>query len=1592
MKIACFVLAAIASSSLLETAQAQNVGDTITTSIVLNRDLVETSGYNDGLKVGADNITIDGNGHSIICTAPVARAKGINVGSYSNVTIKNLRIGGFAWGIESYNYGSGLKIENCRLESNTHAAITLTSVTNATVSNCFIREPAKAFQISNSTVFISNNTIVGSRGGLVFTGSGLTAGSLVNNRFIHQQDVYPFSRKRMLEFVSASRQVNVGNQVDFSLGLSTLTGESTAGLNCTVRIIPETPVTYSRSNNTVSGNFQPTRNGVYSILASVTDTYGNVEGRVAKVFVGPLSSSSHAVYYMHDYSDGPVRGQAPVMLDNAGMKFAAPTKFMGDFRCGTWVDWFADELPPPPAALVQSVEVKAMLEFDGSSGKNPTIGVNRTGQAANSTVKVSVPYTMGTKKVEWGEFDVGPLNWILDYPEEWYTLTMSFITSAQNPRIYTGNPTFYGHPADRFSRTIFQYATTASPEVRAISDQKLLLLAATAVPQSNGGEELTVWGANNQADLTLANFRRPFIGAAAQISATGETTFNSGVVNGEKTFAAVPLEISPVANAVNVTVGTWNTTGDGRREWTEAAVGAPGTVAHTLGGLSSQTTYRVTAGGSDILVGKADAQGQLVFGYGGPFPVTFVATPAAVNHAPVISTFDPATPFTMVSGATQAFVVDAWDADGDALSYSWEIDGAAVSVTGDTMSYSPAAADAGAHTIAVTVSDGKGGSVTQTWSVTVTAPANQAPTVATAAKAVPSPATGATTVLSVLGTDDGGEANLTYTWATTGTPPAAVSFSVNGTNAAKSTTANFTKAGSYSFQVTIRDVGNLTVTSSVNVTVNQTLATVTVSPASASVATGAAQQFAATAKDQFGANLTTQPAFTWTVSGGGTVSSAGMFTAGATAGGPYTVTAASGGKSGTASVTVTAVATAPTITTQPASQTVTAGQTATFSVVAAGTAPLSYQWQKNGAAISGATGASYTTPATTTADSGAKFKVVVTNSAGNATSNEATLTVTAVNALVAHWKLDETGGTSAADATGNGYTGALQNTAAWTTGGKIDGALQLTGANDMFLSSSKVVPLGAEWTICGWFTAPLPNTGTWHTLTRSGTNDHHIITDGSLNLGMYDNATGGQFRGCGYSLGGLGSGWHHVAAVGSGTTTKFYVNGVAVGTSDRKAASSDVYAVGNYQGGGQRFADKIDDVRVYNYALAEADIAVLVASGATAPTITTQPASVTVTVGQTATFSVTAAGTAPLSYQWYKNGAAISGATGASYTTPATTTADSGAKFKVVVTNSAGSAASNEATLTVTASGGGTGLKGEYFDNMDLTALKLTRTDATVNFDWGGGSPDSSIEADSFSVRWTGQVQAQFSETYTFYTISDDGVRLWVNGVQVINNWTNHAPTENSGTISLVAGQKYDLKMEYYENGGGAVAKLLWSSASTAKQVVPQAQLYAASSVTPPSITTQPASATVTVGQTATFSVVASGTAPLSFRWQKNGADISGATAASYTTPATTLADNGAKFKVVVTNSAGSATSSEATLAVTDTAGPALDVATVVLKGSVIDAGGVAGLKVDGVAVTVNTDGSWQKEVVLSGATTIFTVTATDASGNSTSRTVTVTK
>ncbi len=191
------------------------------------------------------------------------------------------------------------------------------------------------------------------------------------------------------------------------------------------------------------------------------------------------------------------------------------------------------------------------------------------------------------------------------------------------------------------------------------------------------------------------------------------------------------------------------------------------------------------------------------------------------------------------------------------------------------------------------------------------------PTVAAAAAATPSPVTGKTATLSVLGADDGGEATLTYTWATLSRPvgSAAPLFSLNGTNAAKNTVATFSNAGSYLLRVTIEDAAGMTVTSDVAVTINRTVSRIAVTPSASTVSRLGTVQITAVAYDQFDVAIQTPPLFAWSFIPPkaqtarppgeflGSITRAGLFTAGSRIG-TVKLKAAIGGVSGTASITI----------------------------------------------------------------------------------------------------------------------------------------------------------------------------------------------------------------------------------------------------------------------------------------------------------------------------------------------------------------------------------------------------------------------------------------------------------------------------------------------------------------------------------------------------------------------------------------------------------------------------------------------------------------------------------------------------------------
>ncbi|GAC1393417.1 MAG: hypothetical protein NVSMB47_00700 [Polyangiales bacterium] len=133
-----------------------------------------------------------------------------------------------------------------------------------------------------------------------------------------------------------------------------------------------------------------------------------------------------------------------------------------------------------------------------------------------------------------------------------------------------------------------------------------------------------------------------------------------------------------------------------------------------------------------------------------------------------------------------------------------------------------------------------------------------------------------------------------------------------------------------------------------------------------------------------------------------------------------------------------------------------------------------------------------------------------------------------------------------------------------------------------------------------------------------------------------------------------------------------------------------------------------------------------------------------------------------------------------------------------------------------------TGLRGEYFDDYDEPGV--ARTDATIDFDWPTAPPIAGVPHALFSVRWSGDVRVDQADTFTFETLSDDGVRLIVDGKTVIDDWTGHLETPDKGALALTAGW-HSIRLEYFQLDLGASIHLFWSSPHVARAIVPAASL-----------------------------------------------------------------------------------------------------------------------------------------------------------------------
>jgi hypothetical protein len=153
-------------------------------------------------------------------------------------------------------------------------------------------------------------------------------------------------------------------------------------------------------------------------------------------------------------------------------------------------------------------------------------------------------------------------------------------------------------------------------------------------------------------------------------------------------------------------------------------------------------------------------------------------------------------------------------------------------------------------------------------------------------------------------------------------------------------------------------------------------------------------------------------------------------------------------------------------------------------------------------------------------------------------------------------------------------------------------------------------------------------------------------------------------------------------------------------------------------------------------------------------------------------------------------------------------------------------------SLTILANPPEHGLLGIYFNTPDCTGdFFKTRYDSTIDFDWGQSPPFADMTSNGFSVRWVGRVIVSNSEHYTFHTVTDDGVRLWINNKLIIDAWKDEFLNLAAAPLLLIGGQTNEMRMEMFDARDRAVARLFWSSPTTPRSIIPNERLLPAANV-----------------------------------------------------------------------------------------------------------------------------------------------------------------
>jgi hypothetical protein len=742
--------------------------------------------------------------------------------------------------------------------------------------------------------------------------------------------------------------------------------------------------------------------------------------------------------------------------------------------------------------------------------------------------------------------------------------------------------------------------------------------------------------------------------------------------------------------------------------------------------------------------------------------------------------------------------------------------------------------------------------------------------------------------------------------------------------------------------------------------------TITKEPSDATVVSGSTATFTAGASNpgstaQWFVSTNGGSSFSPIPGATGTSYTTGVVTL-AQSGTKYGVEFLSGGISADSRVaTLTVIPSPPVITAQPADATVPSGGSASFSAASTSDPAATVQWQSSSDSgstwtnIPGATGGTYATGAVTTVNSGTRYRAVFTNSAATVASSSAILTVTTSSPVVTVQPVDVStvSGTSAsfsaASTSDPAATVQWQSSTnagmSWTNVPGATGGTYVTGtvttansgtryravfSNPAAIVTSTAATLTVTASIPVVVSPPADATvpsGSSATFAASSTSDPAATV-------QWQSSTDS------------GASWANI----SGATAASYATG-SVATAQSGTRYRAVFT---------------------NAAASVPSLAATLTVTATVPVITTQPADATAPSGSSATFSAASSADPAATVQWQSStdsGASwanISGATAASYATGAVTTAQSGTRYRAVFTNAAGSVQSSAATLTVTASipvittqpadatvPSGSSATFSASSTSDPAATVQWQSSTNAGISWANISGATSASYTTGSVT-TAQSDTRYRAVFTnaAASVPSSAATLTVTaGAPLITTQPADAtvPSGSSATFSASSTSDPAATVQWQSSTNAGIS---WANISGATNAT-----YATGSVTTsqsgtryravftnaagstptsaatltvtasvPVITTQPADATVPSGSSATFSAASSADPAATVQWQSSTdsgatwANISGATAASYTTGAVTTGQSGTRYRALFTNAATSVPSTAATLTVTASA------------------------------------------------------------------------